>query len=133
VRTEFVVNAAFVAFAEQIEIGFAKSWQKGIGITSAVDLTGFVGNDEVVGIDATAVLGCAFEDFAFGDALKLDGRFVFFVDGLDFDFGGVRDESAGDKAGTVVEGMQAQQAMGRMSLKIDETTKFFLGQKHRGE
>src|SRR5258708_5243436 len=113
---EFVVDAAFVAFAEEVEIGFAKGWQKGIGITSAVDLTGFVGNDEVVGIDATAVLGCASEDFAFGDALKLDGRFVFFVDGLDFDFGGVGEESAGDEAGTVVEGVQTEEAMGRVSL-----------------
>jgi len=96
---EFVVDAAFVAFAEQIEIGFAKSWQEGISIAGAMDLPRFVGNDEIVGIDAAAVLGCAFEEVALGDALEFDGRFVFFVDGLDFDFGGVGQESAGDEAG----------------------------------
>src|SRR5882724_37177 len=41
---EFVVNAAFVALAEEIEVGFAESWQKGIGIAGAMDLAGFIRN-----------------------------------------------------------------------------------------
>src|SRR5262249_29475593 len=86
VRTQLIVDAAFVAFAEEIEIGFAEGRQEGIGIARAMDLAGFVGNDEVVGINSAAVFGGAFEDVAFGDALEFDGRLVFFEDGLDFDF-----------------------------------------------
>lgn len=113
---EFVVNAALVAFAEKVKVGLAERWQKRIGVPGAMDLTGFVRNDEVVGIDASTVLGRALEDVALGNALEFDSRLVLFVDGLDFNFSSVWNKGAGDQAGTVVESVQAQQAMGRVSL-----------------
>src|SRR4051812_38314010 len=68
-RTELVVDAAFIAFPEKVEVGFAERRQKGIRIACAMDLAGLVRDDTVVGIHPAAVLCGAFEDVAFGNAL----------------------------------------------------------------
>lgn len=113
---ELVVDASFVAFTEQIKIRFAQSREEGIGIASAMDLTGLVRDDKVIGIDTAAVLSCAFENITFRDTLEFNRGLVLFVNRLDFDFGGVWYEGAGNETGTVVEGMEAEQTMRRVGL-----------------
>ena len=129
-RAEFVVNPALVPLAEEIQIGLTESGEEGIGIARASKGAGFVGNHQVVSIH-TVGFGCgAFEDIGFRYPFEFYDRFVLFVDGLEFNLGGVRHKRPRDKARAVSEGMKSEQLMRRTLSCLDQTVNFVLGQSH---
>ena len=63
---------------------------------------------------------------------ELEGRLVLFVDGLDFDLGGVRQERAHDHAGAVGQRVHAQQLVRRLVDQPSQTAEFVFRQQHDG-
>ena len=129
-RSEFVVNTAFVAFAKQVQVGFAQCRQEGIGITGAAYVSAVIGDHQVIGVNAIGLFNCALKNIRFGDAFEFDGRFVFFVNGLKFDFCGAGKQSASDQAGAIAKRMQPQQLVWGTVPHFDKTVQFILGQEH---
>jgi len=55
-------------------------------------------DDEVVGINLVRQFGDAFEDIGAGNPLQLECRFILFVNGLNLNFFGIRQQRADDDA-----------------------------------
>ncbi len=125
---EFFVNPMFVAFAEQEQIGIAERRQERIWIPRAVGGALAVGDDEVVGVDATGARNNAFKEAADVDLFELHAGAVLFVDRLDFNFRGVWNQGADDQPGTIPQRVHAEQGMRRTVFEGDQTLQFRLGQ-----
>ena len=131
-RAKLFVDPAFVALSKKKEIRLAQRRQKRVRVPRAAGAIGFVRDDEVVGVHALRGAGDAFEHTRLVHAFQFKARFVFLVNGADFDRGGIGDEGAHDKAGAIAQDVHAQQFMGRTVLRLDQTSNFILGQYHVG-
>ena len=132
-RAELLENFPLVALAEQEQIRFAQRRQKGKGIARAARVAGFIRDDEVVGINLVRRFGDGLKDIGFGNPLQFKRRFVLFVRGLDFDFGGVRKQGADDEAGPVAQRLHSEQRVGRLVGQLNQAAEFVFGQQHDDE
>ena len=72
-----------------------------------------IGDDQIVGIDAIGRFCDTFEQAAPMNALQLELRFAFFMNGLDLDSGGVRQQRADNEARMIAERVHPKQSMRR--------------------
>ena len=67
------------------------------------------------------------------NALEREPGFVFFVNRLDFDLGGIGQERANDEARTAAQRLHAQQRVRRLMDQFHQAVQFIFGQQHDGQ
>ena len=123
-RAELLVNFPLVALAEEEQIRFAQRRQKGKGIARAARFAGFIGDDQIVGINLVRQFGDGLKDIGLGNPLQFKRRLVLFVRGLDFNFGGVRKQGADDEAGAITQRLHSEQRVRRLVGQLNEAAEF---------
>ena len=67
------------------------------------------------------------------DALEREPGFVFFVNRLDFDLGGIRQKRANHETRAVAQRVHAQQRVRRLMDQFNQAVQFIFGQQHDGK
>src|ERR1043166_5506537 len=129
-RAELVIDAAFVAFAEEIQVLLAQRWQKRIRIALTPWLAGVISDDEIVSINVLRLAAHTLEHTGLVNALKLNARFIALMHRLHFDVRGVRKKRANDDARAVAERMHSQECVRRAMPDLDQTFQFPVRQNH---
>src|SRR5439155_23371474 len=60
-RAELIVNAAFVALAEKVEVHLAEGWKEGVGIAGPSGRACVIADDQIIGVNAIGFFRHAFE------------------------------------------------------------------------
>ncbi len=127
---ELVVDTAFIAFAEEIQIRLPQSGKKGIGIAHLADIAGVFGDSQVISVHAVGLVSGRLEDVRALDAVEFEGGLVVFVNRPKLNVGGIGHKRAGNQTGAVGQWMESKELVRRATSSFDETFEFFVSQGH---
>src|SRR5450432_3027357 len=91
-----------------------------------------IGDYQIIGINLVGRPGDALKNVGVGYPLQFDLWFTFFMNGLDFNPGGIRQKRADDETRTVAERLHSEQRVGLLVGQFDEAAQFCGRENHAG-